>query len=69
MKSEFAMSSRDAVQEAADWLEGLSCLAEPSSEDGHHRIVVYHDEGLRPDVARIVTIVDPAASEVRDVDV
>ena len=60
------MSSPDTVEAAADWLEGLGCLAEPSSDDGHHRLVVHHDHGLQRDVARIVTVVDPAASEVRE---
>ena len=61
------MSSRGALEEAADWLEGLGCLAEPSSEDGHHRLVVHHDHALQRDVTRIVTIGDPAASERRNV--
>jgi hypothetical protein len=66
VRSEFAMSSRAAAVEAADWLEGMGCLAEPGSDDGRDRLVVHHDDARRPDVARMVGLVDPAASEVRE---
>jgi hypothetical protein len=54
------------VDEAADWLRGIGCLAEPDSDDDRHRLVVHHDHELQREVARIVTMVDPAASEVRE---
>jgi hypothetical protein len=64
MRSEFAMSGAELVEEAAEWLGGLGCVAERGTDPIHMRLVVYHDEDLQREVARIVTIVDPAASVI-----
>ena len=65
MRTEFALSTRDMMDEAADWLEDLGFVVDRSSEPGRHRLVVHHDEVARHDVVRIVTIVDPAAARAR----
>ena len=66
MQSVFWMSDRDLVEEAAEWLEGLGCLVDKSPIEERLRLVVHHDEELGREVARIVTVVDPAASGVRE---
>ena len=63
MQSVFWMSSRDRLEEAAQWLEGLGCLVDKSPSEARARLVVQHDEDLLREVSRIVMIVDPAASE------
>jgi hypothetical protein len=64
MRSEFAMSSAELVEEAAEWLEGLGCSAQRGPDPIHTRLVVFHDEDLQGEVARIVMIVDPASSVI-----
>jgi hypothetical protein len=65
MRLKFAMSSVEALQEAADWLEGLGCLAESDGDDSPRRLVVAHGADLHREVVRIVAIVDSDASEIR----
>jgi len=64
MQSVFWMTDRDLLEEAAEWLEGLGCLVDRSPTEAHHRLVVQHDAELEREVRRIVTIVDPAVSEI-----
>jgi hypothetical protein len=68
MRTEYAMSSRSAVDEAAEWLSGIGCVAGPSDDRRGARLVVHHDEDMAAVVRRVVEMVDPAAGEASLVD-
>ncbi|HSS67035.1 MAG TPA: hypothetical protein VLK34_00695 [Nocardioidaceae bacterium] len=67
MISEFALSTKEALDEAAKWLADLGfVVARSTRADDPHRLTVYHNYATRHDVPMLVAMVDPIAVEIRD---
>jgi hypothetical protein len=65
----FEMTSRDAVDEAVEWLRELgyrtSVNQRAALRPGKQQLVVFHPAGDGREVRRIITLVDPRAIEHR----
>jgi hypothetical protein len=68
-RSQFEMTSRDAVDEAAEWLRELgyqvSVNQQAALRPGRQQMVVFHAMADGREVRRIIALVDPRAIERR----
>jgi hypothetical protein len=64
MRTEYALSGRCQVEEAADWLQGMGFMATTGSDPERHRLVVHDHTDTAGEVRRAVQIVDPAAAQI-----
>jgi hypothetical protein len=66
-RSQFEMTSRAALDEAADWLRelgyGISVNPSAALRPGRQQLVIFHPTADAREIRRIVFIVDPRAIE------
>jgi hypothetical protein len=68
-RTQFEMTSREAVDEAAEWLRELgyqvSVNEQAALRPGRQQLVVFHPAADGREVRRIISLVDPRAIERR----